>query len=437
MNPFIQPDQPQPDRLPDATVPSTPNPAMSSSTNTSPAQTEGPYPSPFTGNDARSTYGSFLPPIASTSRRTWPIAMIVLAVALVAFTSLATVFAYRAIDKSSGTQGSVLAPSSSQLVLPATVSDLQQTVVAVVHNVQPSVVEVNSSGNNGSGIGTGEFLTTDGYIVTNNHVVAGFSSYTVTLSDGSVHPATVVGTDAMDDLAVLKTDVKNATPIAFADSAKVAIGEFTVALGSPLGLDQSATFGIVSATSRAEAETGTSNGFAATSGPVLTGLIQTSAPINPGNSGGALLDLQGKMIGITTLGASGSSQGETISGIGFAIPSNRVQTVTQQLIQHGSLTSSGQGFLGISGQDVNDQSSAGVAVRGFSADAHGATPAQTAGIQVGDVITAIDGRAITSSTNLANAIFPRTPGTVISVTVQRNGASQIIQVKLGERPLSN
>jgi len=165
-------------------------------------------------------------------------------------------------------------------------------------------------------------------------------------------------------------------------------------------------------------------------------LIQTSAPINPGNSGGALVDLQGHLVGIPTLGASNTQQGTTVSGIGFAISSNRVKTVSDQLLKSGKLTSSGQGFLGISGQDLSGKAQQGVSVKGFTTDAHNATPAQSANIQVNDVITAVNGRVITSSTDLANAVFTQKPGTVISVTLLRGSSNVIVQVTLGERPLA-
>src|SRR5262249_15754099 len=179
------------------------------------------------------------------------------------------------------------------------------------------------------------------YIVTNNHVVAGFAQYSVTLATGQTVPAQVVGVAPAEDLAVLRVQLTHLQPIVIGDSRAVRVGEFAVAMGSPLGLQQSATFGIVSAIDRQASE--------AKSGPLLSGLIQTSAPINPGNSGGALVDMQGRLIGIPTLGAENPENGAAAGGIGFAIPSERMKFIADQLIQYGHVVNTGQGFLGVQG----------------------------------------------------------------------------------------
>lgn len=328
---------------------------------------------------------------------------------------------------------------SSAVTLPPGVTDLQQTIIEVTNKVQASVVEVTSSGQSSEAIGSGVVLTSNGYIATNDHVVSGFSNFTVTLSNGSKLEAQLVGQDPQDDLAVLKVSATNLQPIAFADSSKVQVGEFVLALGSPLGLENSTTFGIVSALNRTESE--------APDGPAseLTGLIQTSAPINPGNSGGALVNLQGQLIGMPTLGASANQSGTTASGIGFAIPSNRIKYVTDQLIQYGKLTSTGQGFLGIQGQDVTAQLAAadglsvqqGVLVAGFANDAAGNSPAQQAGLQTGDVIIAVNGKQISDNNDLASALLNDQPGTQVTLTVVHGSVQQTIKVTLGERPVSS
>jgi S1-C subfamily serine protease len=314
--------------------------------------------------------------------------------------------------------------------------DLQQTIVTTVNAVQPSVVEVTSTGGQGQAIGSGEILTKDGYVVTNDHVVDGFSSFSVRLSNGQILAAQLVGQDAQDDLAVLKINVTNATPIAFADSDKVQVGQFAIALGSPLGLQDSVTFGIVSALNRTASES--------PQGPagVLTGLIQTSAPINPGNSGGALVDLQGQLIGIPTLGATNDETGAAANGIGFAIPSNRVKYVSQQLIANGKLTTSGQGYLGIQGRDVspssvtgNGSAQSGVQVMGFVADANGNYPAQAAGVQIGDIITAVDGQPVTANDDLASALLSKAPSSQVTLTIERGSSQITVKVTLGERPV--
>jgi len=328
------------------------------------------------------------------------------------------------------TIGANAAPIAS---LPAAAQDLQQTVITTVHAVEPSVVEVISGGGRNQAIGSGEILTKDGYIVTNDHVVQGFSSFSVRLNSGQTLSAQLIGQSAQDDLAVLKVSLTNAQPIAFADSGAVQVGQFAIALGSPLGLQDSVTFGIVSALNRSASE--------APDGPAgeLTGLIQTSAPINPGNSGGALVDLQGQLIGIPTLGATDNQSGGVANGIGFAIPSNRVKYVSQQLIANGHLTSTGQGFLGIQGQDVSPNSGgngqSGVQIAGFSNDASGHSSAQAAGLQIGDIITAVDGRAVISGDELASALMTKQPGTKVTIQYIRGSSQNSVRVTLGERPV--
>ncbi|HLV98541.1 MAG TPA: trypsin-like peptidase domain-containing protein [Ktedonobacterales bacterium] len=340
------------------------------------------------------------------------------------------------VNKPSGSSGNTPG-SASNVTLPASVTDLQQTIIEVSNQVQPSVVEVTSVGQSSEAIGSGVILTSNGYIVTNDHVVSGYNSFTVTLSNGTKYSAQLVGQDAQDDLAVLKIAATNLKPITFADSSKVEVGEFALALGSPLGLENSTTFGIVSAVNRTESE--------APSGPAseLTGLIQTSAAINPGNSGGALVNLQGQLIGMPTLGATNSENGSTADGIGFAIPSNRIKFVTDQLIASGKLTSSGQGFLGIQGQDVTAQLAAadnlsaqqGVLVTGFADDASGISPAQQAGLRAGDVIIAVNGQQISGNDDLAAALLNQTPGTQVTLTIERGSSQQTVKVTLGERPV--
>ena len=328
------------------------------------------------------------------------------------------------------------ARAAATVAVAPSAQDQQQTIENVRHSVQPSVVEVTSQGQGQGAIGSGDILTTDGYIVTNDHVVQGFSMFAVTLSSGKTLPAQVVGQDAQDDLAVLKVSITNAQPIAVADSSRVQVGEFAIAVGNPLGLQQSATLGIVSALNRTASE--------APQGPAseLTGLIQTSAPINPGNSGGALVDLQGQLIGIPTLGVTDQQTGGTADGIGFAIPSNRVKYVANQLIQNGKLTSTGQGFLGIRSEDVTPQLAAanglsvqsGALVAGFAQDTAGTSPAQAAGLRVGDIIVAVDGQAVASGSDLASALFSKAPGTRVTLTVVRGSSQLTIPVTLGERP---
>jgi S1-C subfamily serine protease len=205
-----------------------------------------------------------------------------------------------------------------------TLASAQQETVALIQKVNPSVVQIQARNVVSGGVGSGEIATTSGYIVTNSHVVSGFRNLTVVLSDGRTFPADLVGDVPEEDLAVLKINAPNLTPIAFGDSSKVQVGDFALALGSPLGLEQSATTGIVSALNR------TASVITNRQLVTLRGMIQTSAPINPGNSGGALVNAQGELIGIPTLGAVDPTSGAAANGIGFAITSNHAQEVLKR-----------------------------------------------------------------------------------------------------------
>lgn len=221
--------------------------------------------------------------------------------------------------------GGANSSNTSALSAPSGTS-IEQTTIDVIHTVDPSVVQIQGRGGAaGSSVGSGEILTSSGYIVTNSHVVHGFRSFTVLLASGQQIPAQLVGEAPTEDLAVLKVSASNLKPIAVGDSSKVQVGEFALAVGSPLGLEQSATSGIISALNRQAHEE--------VDGKIvpITGLIQTSAPINPGNSGGALVNLKGQLVGIPTLAAVEPSTGVAANGIGFAISSNRMKTVVHQL----------------------------------------------------------------------------------------------------------
>jgi putative serine protease PepD len=335
-------------------------------------------------------------------------------------------------------QSSSPGQASATVYVPPSAQDLQQTVINVIHTVQPSVVQITGQSSQGGSIGSGEILNTNGYILTNDHVVSGFSSLGVQLSDGKQYTASLVGAAPQEDLAVLRIQASGLRPIHVANSDKVEVGQFAIALGSPLGLEQSATIGIVSALDRSAGEG--SGGTASQ----LIGLIQTSAPINPGNSGGALVDLQGNLIGVPTLAAANPENGIAANGIGFAIPSNRAIFVADQLIKYGKLVSTDQGYLGIQGVDVTpDIASAyslpvqsGVLVAGFSNDAAGKSPAQQAGIQTGDIIIDVNGQSVVSSSALASALLPLAPGTKVKITVVRGSSRPTITVTLGERPAS-
>ncbi len=268
-----------------------------------PAQSQQPPPSPSTIAPQRE--GGFL--------RTHPVlALIGVLVAIALFLGI-------------GLAGYAVGRNAS------TSNDPQQATITTISAVDPSVVQVQgTSGRGGSSVGSGEILTASGYIVTNSHVVHGLSSLTVLLSTGVSVSARLVGDVPSQDLAVIKISASNLKPITVGDSSQVQVGQYDIAMGSPLGLEQSATTGIVSALNRDGSELVDGNVY------TLTGMIQTSAPINPGNSGGALVNLQGQLIGIPTLAAVDPTTKVAANGIGYAISSKQMETVVAQFIPAGS-----------------------------------------------------------------------------------------------------
>jgi putative serine protease PepD len=264
--------------------------------------------------------------------------------------------------------------------------------------------------------GSGFVYDTSGHVVTNAHVVEGAQAVQVTFSNGKTYDATVVGRDASTDLAVLKVDAPASllVPLTLGDSSEVAVGDTVVAIGSPFGLENSVTAGIVSALGRSmEAP----NGF------TINGSIQTDAAINHGNSGGPLLDLSGRVIGVNAQIASESGGNE---GVGFAIPSNTVGSIAKQLIADGSVQ---HAYLGVSVTQPSGDA-AGVQV----AEVRSGSPAEEAGLAVGDVITSVDGKVVTSTEELQGAVDAKQPGDSMIVDYLRNEASRTVTVTLGTRP---
>jgi S1-C subfamily serine protease len=260
-------------------------------------------------------------------------------------------------------------------------------------------------------------VRTEGDIVTNAHVVGSAKRFSVTLANGDRRSATLVGTFAPNDLAVIHVSGTPPPPATFGDSAKLAVGDIVFALGNPLGLRSSVTQGIVSSLRRTVGE---GNGVA------LGSVIQTSAPINPGNSGGALVDLQSQVIGIPTLAALDPEFGSTpASGIGFAIPSDTVKLIADQLIRSGRVTVSGRAYLGVT---IATPITGGVVVVSV---VHGG-PAARAGIRPGDAIVAAGKQPVASIDDLATALAAVKPGATIPITVERDGNRRTLHVKLGE-----
>ena len=312
---------------------------------------------------------------------------------------------------------------------------------AVAKAVSPSVVSIDVTTQQGSGAGSGVILDDSGHVLTNNHVVGdatGKGAIAVTLADGRTYEATIVGTDPSTDLAVIKlaSAPSDLTPISLGDSAVLKVGDPVMAVGNPLGLSGTVTTGIVSALNRpvSTGEASPSPDGQTSSDTVVTNAIQTSAAINPGNSGGALVNAQGELIGINSsiasLGASQGSQSGNI-GIGFAIPVKEARTIADQLIKTGQAQ---HAFLGVSAKDTTVKDGSAERAGAQIASVSDGTPAAAAGLKDGDVIIAVDGQPIDSSTALVAQIRAMTAGDKATVTLIRDGARQDVQVTLAVKP---
>lgn len=340
--------------------------------------------------------------------------------------------------------------------------DVNQTT-AIAANVVPGVVTIAASDASAAGTGSGVILSEDGYVVTNAHVVtlggqSADPTVTATASDGRVYDASIVGVDPIYDLAVIKLeDASDLTPVEFADSNDLNVGDEAIAVGAPLGLSNTVTTGIVSALNRSisvasaavpeESDTedpsqpGQDSPFffdfgqgqqpSSTGATISIAVIQTDAAINPGNSGGALVDDEGRLIGINVAIASagGSSSGESGSiGVGFAIPSDIVKRVTDEIIETGSAT---HGLLGASVRPA--ASVEGAEITGaYIAEVVSGGAADAAGLREGDVVTAFDGKPVTSSTDLTAQVRALAAGADTSLTFVRDGESRTVDVTLGE-----
>jgi putative serine protease PepD len=319
------------------------------------------------------------------------------------------------------------------------------TVSKAAQVILPSVVTISEVGSNEAGTGSGVIIRSDGYILTNNHVVSGASgaagSLTVTLQSGDTVNATVVGTDPSSDLAVVKINKTGLTPATFGDSDALQIGEQVVAVGSPLGLSGTVTSGIVSAVHR-PVRTGDSQVQDANA---VLDAIQTDAPINPGNSGGPLVNSKGQIVGINSAIAtvdSGSSspfggqqQQSGNIGVGFAIASNYAQKIAQQLITNHKAV---HPYLGVNAQDAgNDPTGTGIGGDGATIqNLVGGGPAQQAGLQAGDIITKVNDRTVSDVDALIAAVRAHEIGESVTVTYTRNGQTQTAKVTLAQQPSS-
>jgi len=298
--------------------------------------------------------------------------------------------------------------------------------------VLPSVVNIQVTTDAGSGSGSGFVIREDGLLLTNNHVIEGAAdgggTVTVVFADGSEAEAEVVGRTTPYDLAVLRVDRSGLVPLQFADSSAVAVGDEVVAVGAPLGLQGTVTTGIVSALNRPVA--------AGEQAQSYINAIQTDAAINPGNSGGPLVDLQGRVVGITSAiaqapGGLGALGGAGSIGLGFAIPSQQAVATSQELIDTGSAT---YPVIGVSLDDRYRGPGVKV-VEGETPAGPGVVPggpADRAGIEPGDLITEFEGRPVTANDELIVAIRAQRPGDAVTLTVRRDGVDREVELVLDE-----
>ena len=335
----------------------------------------------------------------------------------------------------------------------ATAEDLGQAFSAVAERVNPAVVQIRATrvatrgsrgqdlltpfgspfGGDGtqSGLGSGAFISDDGYVVTNNHVIEDADELRVVLFDGRELDAEVVGADPFSDLAVLEVDGEDFPFVSFGDSDALRVGQWVLAFGSPLSEDLSntVTSGIVSSVGR----------FSGAPDPrgrnTISNYIQTDAAVNPGNSGGPLVNLRGEIVGINSAIATRTG---TFNGISFAVPSNIVRSTVEQLIDSGVVE---RGYLGISFNAASPAlrraygAGPGAAlIAAIAEDAEGNTPAADAGLRVDDLIVAIDGTELTDSRQIVSLISSKRPGDTVEITYNREGDERTATVTLGRRP---
>ena len=353
--------------------------------------------------------------------------------------------------------GTVVSSGPSQVIINDT-DEVNQTA-AIAAKTLPSVVTISASDGSSGGSGSGVILSEDGYVVTNTHVVTldgatAEPALRATTSDGRVFDATIVGTDPIYDLAVIKlTDAEDLDPIEFADSSDLNVGDTTVAVGAPLGLSNTVTTGIVSALNRSiqiasaaapdsgdqeegedspfQFDFGQGQGQTGSTGTISIAVIQTDAAINPGNSGGALVDGQGDLIGINvaiaTAGGS-SSEGAGSIGVGFAIPSNIVERVTQELIEDGVATHGLLGAMVGNAAQVDDATLAGAYIDEVTPGG----AAAEAGLRAGDIVTGFDGVPITDATDLTAQVRALPGGAEADLVYVRDGEAREVTVTLGD-----
>ncbi len=291
---------------------------------------------------------------------------------------------------------------------------------SVAHKTLPSIVTISAANGRSGGTGSGEVIRSDGYILTNNHVIAvaaNGGTVSVLFEDGKTEPATITGRDPVADLAVLKAAPNdNAPVIPFTSSDGLKVGQPVIALGAPLGLSSTVTSGIVSALNRTVDVPADNNEVA-----VLASAIQTDASINPGNSGGALVNCSGELVGVPTAGATAGGTGSI--GLGFAIPSDMAKTISDAIIANGSFTHS---YIGVQASPAPS----GLYLEAVSVNG----PAARAGLRAGDVVTKIDGTQASTVSQLIAVTLTKKAGDQVEVEYTRNGQPATATITLGADP---
>jgi 2-alkenal reductase len=310
------------------------------------------------------------------------------------------------------------------------------SVAVAVDRAGPAVVTVINhlggaaglAGESATASGSGVIVSSEGFIVTNNHVINGAASLEVIFADGSEAPASLVGADAFADIAVVRVDSAVPSVAAWGDSSALSPGDTVIAIGSPLGdFANTVTAGVVSATGRSiESEPGFR----------MEDLIQTDAAINHGNSGGPLVNLEGEIVGINTLVVRGNGNGQGVAeGLGFAIESSRARAVAESIIAKGSYP---RPYLGVLWEwvtpDAAEQNGLPAAYGAYLSEVTAGSPAAAAGLRAGDLLTGIDGRAFDEDHPFLNRMLEHQPGDRVTLEALRNGSSLRIEIVLGNRP---
>lgn len=354
---------------------------------------------------------------------------VMLVIALVALVGIGLFVAFL-IGRNSASGASTTSTTNQTGPSAATYNALPVTVAAAFRQ---SVVQINVVTQQGASLGSGTIIDSRGYIVTNEHVVAGAKQIQVELYDGLTVPAQLTGLYAAEDLAVIKINpVPHMAVAKIGDSSQLKVAEYVMAIGNPLGITQTVTSGIVSALGR---------NVPVSPGVELIDAVQTDAAINPGNSGGALVDLQGELIGVPTLTIVNPTFNSPASGVGFAVPSNRVKFIVPQLIATGHVTHTGRASLGVGVVPVDASVAAqfnlsvdrGLLIASLTPNG----PAATAGLKAGDVILQIDNAPINSVQSLGDVLLSKNPGDTVAVTINRGGQQMTVNVTLGELPASS